>query len=753
MKKHLKMVRVLTFVMALVLLSSLTNVAALRQTTVIEDNFDAQEFVGALNTDEWNQIGNDGAIVIEELVKPGKVLKFNGNGITAETAVLMTDWYWEIHSLSFDIMVPKDADWFALDFVDIEVPTDYCGDYGAHGTPMCYDSFMLSPKSVLGLGTTWQDWGFKDTIIGDEWVSIKFEVKDETAKIFIAPKGTPFDESKYLTTTLTGDRSFFNSAVVFGDYRFDGYKLDNIMIETDQGTFKEDFEDGKNDLLQTVTIHEEQNKFSFEVVDEGGSRKLAFKGADAEDRIISNTKIKAQSEYLGDSEIPLSVEYSVSFPKGSNGEIAYLFGLEDTDSDPFSDTWAFITGPNSGRLSYFDMQGKEKVKGNCSYSSSDVSVSIKLNKDGLLTVWINNQESVKYKGVEKYDGYTGFAVRKKISQTVYLDSVKINNLIYHVIQTKSFKDDFSENRLGTSDNSDYACNTEYGTLNVSGGELIFDACSDNSYFGPAYEYETYELSFKLTSILTTENKDDVYSATYAGRWIGLDFGKSSSIIKQYGSYGMLGLFVTHPEDTSFNQWDKTNVFIYKNEEMSRLKRNVVKTVADIPASLFKDISYDGKSKLRSDISPESAVCIKYVAELDRISLYLKRADEKDYKLYVTVENVEPAGYFALCCTGFSSWTIDDFEVNNTAEIFEEAPEVVLEETVYKTLAERGVGVENNGYAEEIKLNKNKSKGVPVGGYIAVCGVVLLLAAGLTTYGMIRKKKKLNTAPQERGTEE
>ncbi len=741
MKKTIcRTIRFMAFILIFALAFSVLGTSALHQTTVIEDHFDKKEYVGAFDEEIWSQYGDSETVLTEELVKPGKALRFDGSGVTGETVALMTDWYWEIHSCSFDLFVPKDAEWFALDFLDIDEPVDFCGDFGKHGKPMCYDSFMISPTLVFGLGTKWSDWGFASDTLADEWLSVKFAVdSDSTANLYLAPRGTAFDKSKSLRVTLSGNRSFYNSAVVFADYKFSGYMLDNLVVNTDTGIYRENFDDDKNDLLQTVTIIEDDTKYDFPIVDVGGSRKLAFKKASAEDRLIANTEIDAQDENLKKDEMVLSAAFSADFPASEKGELAYVFGLEESDSDPFCDSWAFIMGRGGCRFSRFDEDGKESVKKTVKNAAGGRYL-LTLTKGGTLTVTQSGKQILKIGGVNAYRGYTGFAAKTDIVKVAYIDEVTIQNQIYHVVTTKSFADDFSKNRLGTFGNSDYAWYAEYGSINVSDGELIFSGCIDNTYFGPAYEYETYEMTFKLTGIQVTDKETEIQSATYADRWIGFDFGKKNSTVKSYGSYGMAAIRVTPAVGVAADKWKTADSFLYKIEGGSPLQKEEVVKVKPIPASLFKDISYDGKKIQRSDISANAAVCFKMVGLKDRVDLYMKRADAKDYTLYYSVRNVDPSGYVALTCTGYTYWSIDDFEIKNTAKFYNEAPEVIIEEIKLKTLSERGVGIEDTGYAEEKKLNANRAKPIPIIVYIGG-GIAVLLVAGGVIWAVLRKKKR------------
>lgn len=745
--------RILAGCMAIVLVLSTflstADVYAGRKTKSYSDDFDNESVLNSYDSEIWSELGTGGTIKTKQLTNPDKVLEFKGKSANGENTVMMTvDWYWEIHSLSFDIKVPEQGSWFGLDFVDIDEPEDYLGDYKKKGDPMCYGSFKLTEEDDFGIpGTEWTHWGFADKNIAGQWVSVKIVPENEkSGKIYMAPRGKAFDKTKAQTITLGENQSFHNCNVVFSDYAFSGYMLDNIIIETDTGTIKEDFSDDKNQYFEVITLLEDKSNIALQIVEEGAVRKLDFKGSNKGDRIVSNKPILAEDKYLEDNETVLDVKFNADFSKAtSKEEIAYVFAMSDLGTEPFQNTWAYIVSGTSGRLVKFSDKGKESVKATVNFGKTlkEDELEVTLNKKGVFTVKLNGKQITTFNGVDSYGGYTAFAANTKITKGIYLDDVTIDNYIYDVIKTKSLKDDFSKNLLGTEGNSDYAYYAESGTISVNDGELWYEGCLDNTYFGPAYEYETYEMTFKLTSILGTEDVNEKQNATAPDRWIGIDFGKQSAATKQYGTYGMFLIRVTHPEDKKASEWKKADAALWRLEGSSQLKGETFKQVKDIPASYFKDITYDDKNKFKSDISPDAAVCFKVVAKENSIALYMKRADEKNYTLYITVDNVNPAGWMGITCTGWTYWTLDDFAVKNTAKVFNQAPEVIIEEVKKVSYEERGLNVEDTGWEEEQLLNQNKNtKNNSVVIIVAVAaGVVVVAALAVTAVVVSRKKKK------------
>jgi len=725
---------------------SVSDSLAKKESKTFSDTFEKKENIVSYDADKWTLYGNEKSIKIKELAKAQKVLKADAQNVYGEYDLLMSkDWYWEIHSFSFDMYIPanttwENSGWAFLDFVDIEEPIEYAGDYGEYGEPMCYGAMKVLGIDDFGLSsTTWKDWGFKSDTIGDTWISVKVISENATTgKIMIAPKGQAFDKTKAQRLTLAGNRSFYNSNIVLGDFKFTGYMFDNFVIKTDTGTFKEDFEDGTNDLFEEITINELATT-SFPVVNYGGDYQLAFKKAKVEDRLIANTKFVQENKHLKATDNVLETSFKVDFRNNNTKErIAYVFGLSSNDASPFCDNYGLVIGKDQIRFSFFEMDGKETVlaKQNLSSSLRGNTISISLTKSGHLTVSVGGAQVLKCSGVEDYDGYAGFAAHTDISKEVYVDDVTINNTLFNVITTKSWKDDFSENKIGTGTDSDYAWFAQNGSIQVSGEEVSFLSCVDGTFFGPAYEYETFELSFEMTSILTTDDPQKAMYGTYGGCWIGLDFGKKSSTVSTYGTYGMLAIRVV-PE-AGQDKWEEAQRFTYRADS-SELTELRMENLKPIPASWFENISYDDVDRTRENVSPKDAVCFKFVGLEDRVELYMKRASDKKYELYSVIENVDPKGYVALACTGYAHWTIDNFKIKNTAKIYNEAPPIVIEEKVFPTLEERGVGVEDTYWEKEQKLNEKKAGISPIIWVGGAC-VVALLGVGAIVV-MIKKAKK------------
>lgn len=722
-------------------------VSAERRTVTVSDSFDNASTIGSYDMELWSAIASEDVFVAEQLTDPEKVLQFKGSGPNGENTVLISkDWYWEIHSLSFDMKVPAMGSWIGLDFPDIIEPEEYLGDNKERGKPMCYGSYKAGAGDDFGFSDTdWTYWGFGSKSVADTWVSVKIVPKNEkTATLYMAPKGQEFVTSKGKEITLSEGRSFHNCNIVFVDYAFSGYMLDNIVIETDTGTYAEDFNDESNDLFDLITFLSSTQNFSAQVVEDGAVRSLRVSNAAQGDRLITNDDIEQLDEHLADSEQVLQASFQLDMSNGDpEQELAYVFGLETKSADCFANSWGLVLNKNSGRLVRFEADGTETVMARSDFRSgmNGSTVSLRVNKDGSFTVSENGSQILSGSGVTNYAGYSGFAAKTAITQPVYLDDVVISNGIYHVVTTKSYSDDFSTNRLSADGNSDHAYKAVSGTVNVSNGELVYSGCLDGTFFGPAYEYETFEMTFELTSILGTDDPNETQNGTYLNNWIGIDFGKKSVNTSGYGNYGML-LIRVRPGSLE-EPWETTSCTLYKKENVSSLRGEEVIQVNPIPTSYFTDITYDEKTKQREDISPDAAVCFKLVATEAQMELYMKRADQEEYTLYTVVKGAEPYGYMGITCTGWTYWSIDNFAIKNTAQIYNEAPEVIIKEPELVSYEDRGLAGEDTGWEEELALNAAYvPAAAPVNwGLIAgVAGAVVVVAA-VTLLIVLRKSKK------------
>ena len=740
-----KFCKILSIALCIAFLIATFSCFASQKSVTISDDFESKSTLGGYSMDNFTLYGDDNQVYCTELKKPNHAISFEGKNVTGETNILITDWYKKIDEISYDLFVPDTEEWFAMDFIDIDKPSDYLGDYSEeNGNPMIYDSYKLYPTMAFMTGMKWTQFGFETDSIKNQWVSVKVVADSQySATIYMAPKGKKFTEEGSYKFTVASPHSFYNSALVLADYKFVGYVIDNVVLKTFDGTVKEDFEDENNDLFKELKLYSD-SVAQFPIVDYDGDRRLLFDNTDTDTALISNTEITQLDENFESEDVVLDVAFDIDYTS-AKGDLAYVFAMPAQDESPFCENYGVVFSKGSAKLCYFEMDGVGKTFKSGKISNT-AKVEIVLQKSGKLTLNADGKEVFSYNKIENYEGFTGFAVKSGIKGKLYIDNLCITNNYYEKITTKNLSEDFSVNHLSKTGNSDYVYHEENGTIKYKDGELWFDGVVDGTYFGPAYKYETYELTFKMTSILKTEKESERTSACYADDWIGLDFGKNTPSISSYGSYGMIAISVDQSAGVDLNDWDVAGCFGYKNEA-SPLNEIKVTRYKDIPSSLFKNIYYDGVKTQKEDISASNAVCFKYVASTDKIDVYLKKASDKEYTLYLTVDGISPEGYLALCCTGFEYWTIDDFEIINTAKVYNEAAEVAYteEDVTILPLTERGIGVEDTGFTKEQELNAENTVEKANGNnkillYIIIgAGAVLVLCAA--AFIIVKRLKK------------
>ena len=142
------------------------------------------------------------------------------------------------------------------------------------------------------------------------------------------------------------------------------------------------------------------------------------------------------------------------------------------------------------------------------------------------------------------------------------------------------------------------------------------------------------------------------------------------------------------------------------------KDSVVTTqVKPIPASLFKDIQYDGVLTEKQNIDEGDALCVRLVMENGTLSLYLKKASETSFTKYYEAKNLKATGYVALRCTGYTYLELDDFSMANTSPVYicaeNHVPETIIKEEEI-IIYDRG-NLDVN-WDEEVKLNKGSGCG-------------------------------------------
>lgn len=717
------------------------------------DDFNNMEQVGDYDRSLWNAYSANGeentSVKVQALKAASTACKMVGIGSANGEEVVLSSKQKisDLKQLAFDLKMPAEGDWFAIGFWGGE-KEKYVADWSSGG-PQCYNSWMISVASPIA--GTWNDWGIENA--ANLWISVKIVPKSaEAADVYIAKRGETFP-SEGKEKTLQSGFSFTDCYLMFANYNSGSghadYLLDNISITDGETTYTEDFEEckdygesaGANPAMSYFeTVRQSDSKqLILSYPYEAGVNKLAFENAAKGDRLMGKTKIEKEDKYIGDMQEVFSASFELSFSESvaETEKVAYVFGVDSVAGNPFSDCWAYEMSRTGGKLVKYDENGAVTALENNenAFSSAEAggtTITLSLSKNGTFTAKENDEIVLTYLGVDKYAGYSGFAAASDISSAVYLDDVTISNTTYTCYRTKSVQTNFSTTYFGEEGNEDFVSHAEVGSIKYENGEMVWDCLSDGSYFGSAYQYDSFVMDFKLTSVKTSMDEKEERTGTVPNRWIGIDFGRSTKTRVDYGSLATLTMSITpHTKDYSDPKdgetwdmpetWETADIGWYKKPG-SAASGTAYRQEKAVPASYFQDISYDGINVLREEIKADDAVCVRIAYQNGKISLYMKKASEGAYTLYGTVENIDADGYVALVCTGYAFCSIDDFAVTNTSEIYELPDTPVPDGSGQKeteVIYDRG-NVDVN-LSEELDLNKQSSG----------CGGVVTVSAGLT----------------------
>ena len=711
-------------------------------TTVVEDSFNDVSDNGSYNDDYWTAFTADNAKTIAQPETLVTSLRIPANKINGEEILLATtDRLSGITAIQFDILVPSSTNaWCGFNIIQNS------GEYFTQSNWHLYSCpFTITKSGMNGLGGTWSD-GAKtkwEDLLGengaDKWLTIKVVPKSATvATVSAGLQGGELKTAGDVTlkaantsrTSFTEGYFAFSSADGGGDQL-----LDNFRITTQNGEIVEDFNNGIPTEGMEV-VKKTGTAYQFNLY---SNNTVTFTQAKANDRLIAVEEIKEDESVLTSLEC-LDVSFTAKLPAGTTDEIAFVFGLEEQDGDPTKNAVAYIVGATGGRLVQFDENGENVLDATAANvnvlngvtSAEGATVRISVNKNGNVKISENGLPVKTADGAEAefspvgYAGYFGFVSYADMTGSISLDDAKAVNVNYKVPVTKSVTHNFSSDYFGNEAAPDFiAVGDPKTSMYVQDGKLVWDGTSDESVFGSAHEYDSFIMDYKVCNVYVgTEDMADG-AKTAAGKWIGLDIGRSKATLKGWAEYAMFFFQITPTGETS-------GVSFYTNSNSKVDKDSVVTTqVKPIPASLWKAIQYDGVLTEKHHIDEGDAVCVRWVMENDVLSLYLKKASETAFTKYFEAKNLQATGYVALRSTGYTYLELDDFSMANTSSVYICA-ENHVPETVIKTeeviIYDRG-NVDVN-WDEEIKANENSGCGSavsPVGitlSAFAIVGVVL-----------------------------
>jgi len=745
---------VIASISALLIFAStpIAQVFAAQKKTTTSDNFDSASVIGSVDSEKWSK--NSSTIKVEEVIPSTYALKMGSQGGNEVQAALVSKNLLEnLKEITFDINYCS-PNWFHVGF-----PKTRDNMVTSNGEFNPYRRDLLQGCDI-----------FKQ----NEWQSVKIEVLTEkTFNLYVTDKGKDFPsepikaEGYTLPDTDSFKSCYFEMEVQTSENvdKDPHVFVDNFKFTSENGNvIEDDFENQSMTNLEALgaTVKKADGEKSYvpdySVVFVDGANKLAFDSSKKGDMLMLSKKIEKNDKFLKSGDTVLDVSFDVVFDANAADadSLSYFFSMESAAGTPFNNTWAYTLTKTGGKVEHFDAAGNaEELEGNTNelteLTSEDGSaIKLKLTQNGTLYVYENGEEKLCFNGVGKYEGFTGFAVNNDNASKIYVDNVVVNEYSFEKVVTKSVSNNFKNNYFGPEGKEDFVYLADSGTIEVRDGELVWERCADGTYFGSAYKYDNFVMEYKMTSIyggwqpgMPTDER------TAANRWIGFDFGRRSAKSKTYGSYGMIATRITHPtinnDDSKklVTNWKKCDTFLYKAAGVSEMQNEVFTIVKDIPSTYFNDITYDGTSVKRSDISADAAVCFKWVGEDNKLSLYMKRADEGEYTLYVTVDNIEISGYLAIMCTGYIYCTFDDFSVTNTATIYDladtEVPDGGSSEVVKEVIYDRG-NVDVN-WNDELDLNKNSGKSDGKGCGASVGTGIPCIVGAIAAAVIFRKKRK------------
>ena len=679
-----------------------------KETVVVKDDFSNVKNAGTVDENYWAKFGDDNSTVGQ--TNDGKsTLKFLKKKSNGEMVAALSREKYAMKSLQFDFFMEKGfTSWMGVNLLE-------SNEYAAGGVPSVYGSpllFTMRDMSVNGvqlsdtsknkyailLGEEFDLGSGKGTDYTGEWLTVKYVFNaekpyefdvyfnrrgaTELVKAFTATAIKTIDNPDYDANdpqspkkiTVPDTNKKYNDCYIrlgVHDSANGSVEFDNITIEKSDGTtVKEDFEGG--------------GKGVFEIINRGGSAdvrayinsadSLGFANSPKGARVMAKTGV-AVDESILESFTNLTVAFKAEIADESSA--AFIFGLSRRSDEPFvQNAYAFVMNKEKGKLVKYGENDEEGVLVEEAFAfSQGAIVSAVFDKNGEITISENGEVKITYKTESPvYGGYLGFAACAN-GTNAKISRVEILNSIYFVPETKSLTHNFSTDYLGNEESPDfYMYSVPENAMSVKNGKLNFNGCSDNSVFAPAYSYDDFILDYKITDIFVGTEDMENHQCTKPGRWIGLDIGRAAYDMRSYGSYLNFYMTITPSGNTSaLNVYSKTAV--PEKLEITKVK--------DIPASLFTAVEYDGKTKDATAIKATDAVCVRWVAKNNTLSLYLRRAGDKEFTLYYTVTGVETSGYVALCCTGYTFLNIDDFSIANTSDIYvcgdNDYPETIIKE--------------------------------------------------------------------------
>ena len=701
--------------------------------TVVTDDFGDKSYTDGVNDRKWVKVDDEeNAIKQVNDGSSSATLTFK-NDANADNIFAISNEKYKMKSVTFDAYYSENFEdarknWGALGFSQT---TDK--KQSMYSAPLLLRSSGFAGNTATvaaGSATAYEGAG--------NWMTFKYEFTGaNTFKFYAAKKGETFGAG--VTVTGAADAVYNDAYLTFavsGIASGANFAIDNIVIEKDDSTtVTENFEN--METLKFQIVRKDTSKAVRAIIYSPDS--LRFNGAKDNARIVTKEVVKLDESILKQYKV-MEAEFTV---KVETGAISFVYGLSQTSSDIASmGAYEYVMTATEGTLYQYNASGEATELGKNVFTSvgseDGAKLTVVLDKVGTMNVY-ENGEAVKDEAgkavvynIQSYAGYAAFASAVD-GTTGKVDDVVIQSSTYYVPYTKSLTNNFSTDYIGGEDTLDFFMDsTPNKSLKIENDKLCFDGCSDGTLFGTCYQYDDFILDYKLTDIYVGTDEVDDMDKTGVGRWFGLDIARPNYDTSYYGHYLMLYFNIVLNESVANTS---LNAFVTSGgptPETMKIDQD------PIPMSLFRDISYDGATKLLEDVAEEDAVCVRWVAENNVLKLYMKKASEVQFTWYATISGIETNGYLSLCCTGFTHLHLDDFSLANTSTVYtcasNEAPE--------KQIIEVEAPYDYNKYRDDDKNFENELNYLNATGCgSSVSGFILpAVLVGAVGYFVFRKKE-------------
>ncbi len=740
----------LTLTMSMLLPNAKQANASSKSKLIVNDTFNSKSFAGKLDNDIWNSSFSNSSIIQSENGESYLCNKRAGgeNAVFSTKNKIENIKYYQF-DFKYDSSISK---WFSIVFMNKEVDgsSSLLGDYAYSG------AFIANCNEVNSFGGKLSSgFNFK-SVLGvnavDSWITCRVDITGKNdAKVNFAVQGMEMNEANSRSLSYSSLESDMTNAYIgLVTETSDGIiNFDNFIVGYgESSSIKEDFSNFDIDNPADFTFFKDSPSRALNVsIKDNSSLKFHSK---ANEFIYSLNQIKKDDSIIEEVEI-VDASFNIQFPIDSNEEtIAIVFGINKDEPSINNNCLRYEMSKDKGVLKEFENgnQVSNDLNNTNIFSSSITSgsnINIKIYKSGKITIRQDGNEvidstssKVNFSEVTHYDGNIGIASITDVNKDISFDNVKVINSFYYVPVTKSVTHNFDNSFFGNKGYEDFVLvnGDGGGKLNVNNGKLVFDCGTDGTFFGSAYQYDSFILDFKLCSVLVdASTSDPSKTATTLGRWIGLDLSRET---KYAGSYGTYGTIITQivPDPT---YGDSINPVLWSDQDVSSLDKDSIQIInyKNIPVSMIQSIQYSSPS-LEGNIKEGDAICFRFVSENNSIKMYLKKASEADYSLYTEFKNLELNGYFALCCTGYTFMKIDDFSMANTSSCYvcadNESPDTIYE-TVTKVIYDNNNPDVNLN--DEIALNTQPN-------ILAITFIVttsvLAIAVPILSFYLVRGKK-------------